>query len=127
MPGGRQSAPGPAPRGRVRASGSALRLKTPSISQSLNLQISLSLQALYNPSRSALDDAHLDKCPLEAASLEIKYLSSCALDDAHLDAVTGKTHHDAAQDFRRLSDQYPEVGTNCSLYRFEILDLEQRV
>ena len=33
-------------------------------------------------------------------------------------AVTGKTHHDAAQDFRRLSDQYPEVGTNCSLLKF---------
>ena len=34
-------------------------------------------------------------------------------------AVTGKTHHDAAQDFRRLSDQYPKVGTNCSLYKFK--------
>ena len=34
-------------------------------------------------------------------------------------AVMGKTQHDAAQDFRRLSDQYPEVGTNCSLYKFK--------
>ena len=34
-------------------------------------------------------------------------------------AVTGKTQHDAAQDFRRLSDQYPKVGTNCSLYKFK--------
>ncbi len=34
-------------------------------------------------------------------------------------AVTGKTHHDAAQDCRRLSDQYPEVGTNSSLYKFK--------
>ena len=25
--------------------------------------------------------------------------------------VTGKTHHDAAQDHRRLLNQYPEVGT----------------
>ena len=29
-------------------------------------------------------------------------------------AVTGKTHHDAAQDFRRLLIQYTAVGTNCS-------------
>jgi hypothetical protein len=34
-------------------------------------------------------------------------------------AVMGKTQHDAAQDFRRLSDQYPEVGPNCSLYKFK--------
>lgn len=34
-------------------------------------------------------------------------------------AVTGKTQHDAAQDFRRLSDQYPEVGTNCSHLKFK--------
>ena len=27
--------------------------------------------------------------------------------------------NDAAQDFRRLSDQYPDVGTNCSLYKFK--------
>ena len=33
-------------------------------------------------------------------------------------AVTGKTHHDAAQDFRRLFNQYPEVGTNCSHLKF---------
>ena len=33
-------------------------------------------------------------------------------------AVTGKPQHDAAQDFRRLSTQYPEVGANCSHYRF---------
>ena len=33
-------------------------------------------------------------------------------------AVTGKTHHDAAQDFRRLLTQYPEVGTNCSHFKF---------
>ena len=31
-------------------------------------------------------------------------------------AVTGKSHHHAAQDFRWLSDQYPEVGTSCSLF-----------
>ena len=34
-------------------------------------------------------------------------------------AITRKTHHDAAQDFRRLSDQYPEVGTNCSHLKFK--------
>ena len=33
-------------------------------------------------------------------------------------AVTGKTHHDAAQDYRRLLNQYPEVGTNCSHLKF---------
>ena len=33
-------------------------------------------------------------------------------------AVTGKPQHDAAQDFRRLSTQYPEVGANCSHDRF---------
>ena len=33
-------------------------------------------------------------------------------------AVSGKSHHDAAQDFRRLLTQYPEVGTNCSHFRF---------
>ena len=33
-------------------------------------------------------------------------------------AVTGKTHHDAAQDVRRLLTQYPEVGTNCSHLKF---------
>ena len=33
-------------------------------------------------------------------------------------AVTGKPQHDAAQDFRRLSTQYTEVGATCSHYRF---------
>ena len=33
-------------------------------------------------------------------------------------AVTGKTHHDAAQDYRRLLNQYPEVGSNCSNLKF---------
>ena len=33
-------------------------------------------------------------------------------------AITGKTHHDAAQDYRRLLNQYPEVGTNCSNLKF---------
>ena len=33
-------------------------------------------------------------------------------------AVTGKTHHDAAQDYRRLLNQYPEVGTNRSHLKF---------
>ena len=28
------------------------------------------------------------------------------------------THHDAAQDYRRLLNQYPEVGTNCSNLKF---------
>ena len=36
-------------------------------------------------------------------------------------AVTGKTHHDAAQDYRRLLNQYPEVGTNCSHLEFLVL------
>ena len=30
-------------------------------------------------------------------------------------AVSGGSQHDAAWTLRRLSDQYPEVGTNCSL------------
>ena len=33
--------------------------------------------------------------------------------------LTGKSHHDAAQDFRRIVEQYPEVGTNCSHFRFK--------
>ena len=33
-------------------------------------------------------------------------------------AVTGKTHHDAAQDYRRLLNQYPEVGTNWFHLKF---------
>ena len=33
-------------------------------------------------------------------------------------AVTRKSHHDTAQDFRRLLTQYPEVGTNCSHLKF---------
>ena len=39
-------------------------------------------------------------------------------------AVTGKTHHDAAQDYRRLLNQYPEVGTNCSHLKFRGWDEE---
>ena len=35
-------------------------------------------------------------------------------------AVTGKTRHDAAQDYRRLMNQYPEVGTNCTPRFLEI-------
>ena len=31
-------------------------------------------------------------------------------------AVTGKTHHDAGQDYRLLLDQYPAVGPNWSLF-----------
>ncbi len=34
-------------------------------------------------------------------------------------AITGKSQHDAAQDFRRISDHHPEVITNCSLYKFD--------
>ena len=34
-------------------------------------------------------------------------------------ALTGKSHHDVAQDFRRVSEQYPEVGTKCSHFRFK--------
>ncbi len=34
-------------------------------------------------------------------------------------AITGKSHHDATQDFRRIMEQYPEVGTNCSHFRFK--------
>ena len=34
-------------------------------------------------------------------------------------ALTGKSHHDVAQDFRRISEQYPEVGTKCSHFRFK--------
>ena len=34
-------------------------------------------------------------------------------------ATTRKTHHDAAQDFRRVLDQYPKVGTNCSHFKFK--------
>ena len=34
-------------------------------------------------------------------------------------ALTGKSHHDAAQYFRRISEQYPEVGTTCSHFRFK--------
>ena len=33
--------------------------------------------------------------------------------------LTGKSHHDAAQDFRRIVEQYPEVGTNFSHFRFK--------
>ena len=33
-------------------------------------------------------------------------------------AVTGKTHHDAAQDYPRLLNQYPEVGTNWFHLKF---------
>ena len=34
-------------------------------------------------------------------------------------AVSGGSQHDAAWTLRRLSDPYPEVGTNCSLYKFK--------
>ena len=34
-------------------------------------------------------------------------------------ALTGKSHHDAAQDYRRILEQFPEVGTNCSHFRFQ--------
>ena len=33
-------------------------------------------------------------------------------------AVTGKIHHDAAQDYRRLLNQYPDVGPNCFHLKF---------
>ena len=34
-------------------------------------------------------------------------------------ALTGKSHHDVAQYFRHISEQYPEVGTTCSQFRFK--------
>ena len=34
-------------------------------------------------------------------------------------ALTGKSPHDAAQDYRRMLEQYPEVGANCSHFRFK--------
>ena len=34
-------------------------------------------------------------------------------------AVSGGSQHDAAWTLRRLSDQYPEVGTNCSHLKFK--------
>jgi len=33
-------------------------------------------------------------------------------------AVTGKTHHYAAQDYRRLLNQYPELGHHCFPFKF---------
>ena len=32
-------------------------------------------------------------------------------------ALSGKSPHDAAQDYRRMLEQYPEVGANCSHFR----------
>jgi hypothetical protein len=32
-------------------------------------------------------------------------------------ALTGKTQHDAAQDYRRMLDQFLEVEANCSHFR----------
>ena len=32
--------------------------------------------------------------------------------------VSADHHHDAGQDYRRLLNQYPEVGTNCSHLKF---------
>ena len=34
-------------------------------------------------------------------------------------ALTGKSHHDAAQDYRLILEQFPEVGTNYSHFRFQ--------
>jgi hypothetical protein len=34
-------------------------------------------------------------------------------------ALTGKSPHDAAQDYRRMLEQYPEVGATCSHFRFK--------
>ena len=33
--------------------------------------------------------------------------------------LTGKTRHEAAQDFRRIVTQYPEVRENCSKFCFK--------
>ncbi len=33
--------------------------------------------------------------------------------------IRGKTQHDAAQDVRRILEHYPDVGTNCSHFRFK--------
>ena len=34
-------------------------------------------------------------------------------------ALTGKSHHDAAQDYRLILEQFPEVGANCSHFRLQ--------
>ena len=49
--------------------------------------------------------------------MQDRYPQICVIDVAAV--ITGKNHDAAAQDFRRMSERYPDVSSTCTDVKFQ--------